>query len=61
MGLAMMSQGSVLSGLESRSGEKVAAEADNVQNDDQTDVAVEKMECSMFPVRCVLDGIRILL
>ena len=26
----------------SRSGEKVAAEADNVQNDDQTDVAVEK-------------------
>ena len=42
MGLAMMSQGSVLSGLESRSGEKVAAEADNVQNDDQTDVAVEK-------------------
>ena len=42
MGLAMMSQGSALSGFGSRSGEKAATEADNVQDNDQTDTAVEK-------------------
>lgn len=41
MGLSMMSQGSALSGFGSRSGEKTAAKADHMQNDDQTS-AVEK-------------------
>lgn len=40
MGLAMMAQGSALSGLGSRSGEKVTAEG--MQNSDQTDTATEK-------------------
>ena len=42
MGLAMMSQGSALSGIGSRSGEKTAAETEQIQSDDQTAAAVEK-------------------
>lgn len=42
MGLSMMSQGSALSGFGNRSGEKTAAGAERIQNDDQTDTAAEK-------------------
>ena len=41
MGLSMMAQGSALSGLESRSGERTAAN-ERIQNDSQTDTAAEK-------------------
>lgn len=43
MGLAMMNQGSALSGFESSAGKQlVTAEKENTDSDDQTDTAVEK-------------------